>query len=125
MDSTLLIFFNQTLTHPLLDIMMVSLTIGGLGLLPALGLVLLLGPARRVGLAILVAMAVSLVLTLLFQFLALRPRPDEVRLLLPTPNFPSYPSGHAAAAFSTALVVGLSYRRWLWVALAGRVASAS
>ncbi len=41
-----------------------------------------------------------------------------VRLLLPTPNFPSYPSGHAVAAFSTALVVGLSYRRLRWWGLA-------
>jgi hypothetical protein len=42
-----------------------------------------------------------------------------MRLLLPTPNFPSFPSGHAAAAFALALVLALAYRRWRWWALAG------
>ncbi len=56
--------------------------------------------------------------TLIFQFLALRPRPENVRLLLPAPNFPSYPSGHASAAFATAIVLCLTYRRWRVRALA-------
>jgi len=115
MDSILLTFFNQTLAHPLLDPVMVSLTVAGLALLPALGLILTLQPGRRrAGLAILVTLAVALLLTMLFQYLALRPRPAGVRLLLPTPNFPAYPSGHAALAFGTALVLGLSYRQLRW-----------
>ncbi len=121
MDLLLLTFLNQTLAHPYLDPVMVGLTVGGLGLLPACGIVLLVRQPRRVGLAILISLAVALALTILFQFLALRPRPEAVRLLLPTPNFPSYPSGHAAAVFSAALVIGLHYRRpgWWAVALVG------
>ncbi len=114
MDQTLLTFFNQTLAHPLLDLLMLGLTYGGLALLPSLGVTLLLGGQRRRGLMILVAITASLILTLIFQYLALRPRPEAVRLLIPTPNFPSFPSGHAAAAFTTAVVWGLTYQRWRW-----------
>ncbi|MBE7556374.1 MAG: phosphatase PAP2 family protein [Anaerolineales bacterium] len=111
MDLTLLTFFNQTLAHPLLDVFMLITTYGGLALLPGLGTVLLFSQHRRVGLAILAAIAASLALTFTFQYLALRPRPDGVRLLFPTPNFPSYPSGHAAVAFAVALVLALFWRR--------------
>jgi undecaprenyl-diphosphatase len=114
MDLQLLTFFNQTLAHPLLDLLMLSLTYGGLALLPGLGVMLLFSRQRRVGLAILAGLAASLALTFIFQYLALRPRPDAVRLLLPVPNFPAYPSGHAATAFATAIVLTLTYRRWLW-----------
>ena len=44
----------------------------------------------------------------------MRPRPEDVRLLLPTPPFPSFPSGHAAGAFATAMVVALVYRQRKW-----------
>jgi DNA-binding transcriptional ArsR family regulator len=47
-------------------------------------------------------------------YLSMRPRPDFARYILPPPNFPAYPSGHATAAFSTALIIGLAYRRRLW-----------
>jgi membrane-associated phospholipid phosphatase len=121
MDQTILFFFNQTLAHPLLDLLMLGITYSGLALLPALGVVLLLGKHRRVGLAILGAIATSLILTFIFQYLALRPRPEAVRLLQPMPNFPSFPSGHAAVAFATAVVLGLVQRHWSgWLlALAG------
>ncbi|MCL4297192.1 MAG: phosphatase PAP2 family protein [Anaerolineae bacterium] len=121
MDLTLLTFFNQTLAHPVLDGLMLFLTYGGLALLAGLGVVLLFSQQRKVGLTILVAMAASLALTFTFQYLALRPRPDEVRLLFPTPNFPSYPSGHAAVAFAVALVLALFWqrRRWWGLSLAG------
>lgn len=121
MDLTLLTFFNQTLAHPLLDVFMFIVTYGGLALLPGLGVVLLFSKYRRVGLTILAAIAVSLALTFTFQYLALRPRPDTVRLLFPTPNFPSYPSGHAAVAFAVALVLALFLRRrrWWGLSLAG------
>ena len=121
MDSSLLTFFNQTIAHPILDFVMIVLTVAGLGLLPALGVVLLFGSQRRVGLAILVSLTAGFILAMVFQFLALRPRPEAVRLVMATPNFPSYPSGHAVAAFSTAMVIGLSYRQWRWgaIALAG------
>jgi undecaprenyl-diphosphatase len=117
MDIELLIFLNHSLAHPLLDIAMIALTTIGLALLPALGLMLL--PARtsrRLGWAILASIALGLVLTLIFQYLALRPRPEAVRLLLPTPGFPSFPSGHTAVAFSVAVVIALPSRKWwVWV----------
>ncbi|MFQ5575427.1 MAG: VanZ family protein [Anaerolineae bacterium] len=121
MDANLLTLFNRTLTHPLLDALMLALTLGGLGACAGLGVVWLTGRERRLGLAILVALGVGLALTLVFQALALRPRPEGVRLLWPTPNFPSYPSGHAVAAFATAMVIGLARRqaRWWWGAFAG------
>lgn len=120
-DLTLLTFFNQTLAHPLLDVGMIGVTYLGLALLPSLGIIFLPGKQRRVGLAILIAIAASLLLTFVFQYLALRPRPEQVRLLVQTPNFPAFPSGHAAVAFATALVLALKYRRWYgWVtALSG------
>jgi undecaprenyl-diphosphatase len=114
MDPIILKFFNQTLAHPLLDGLMTFLTFGGLALLPGLGVTLFLGPYRRLGLTILTALIVSLVATLIFQYTALRPRPTGVRLLYEAPNFPSFPSGHAAAAFSTAVVLGLTLRQKRW-----------
>lgn len=121
MDQTLLTFFNQTLAHPILDILMLVVTYSGLALVPALGFVLLFGKQRKTGLAVLAAITVSLVLTFVFQYLALRPQPEGMRLLLPTPNFPSFPSGHAAMVFAAAVVLALSYRRgrWWMLTLAG------
>jgi len=116
MDSTLLTFFNQTSAHPILDIIALLLTFIGFAALPGLGITLLFGPHRRLGWAILVALGAGLGAVLLFQYLALRPRPAGVRLIYPSPNFPAYPSGHAAAAFSTAMVAGLAAGRlriWL------------
>lgn len=111
MDVALLEWFNGAGTSPLLDALMVGATVWGLGALPGVAAVLWMGRERRVATAIFTALFVGLCLTLLFQFLALRPRPTEVRLLLPTPNFPSFPSGHAVAAFATATVLALAYRR--------------
>lgn len=118
MDLTLLMFFNQTLADPLLDTIMIGVTYLGLALLPGWGVVLLLGKDRRTGLTILTSLVIGLALTFVFQYLALRPRPEQVRLLVPTPNFPSFPSGHATAAFSVAVIVALVYRRWYGWALA-------
>lgn len=121
MDFVLLTFFNQTLAHPWLDGLMVVVTTGGLAFLPILGLALLMSPRRRrAGMAILVALGMGLMFALTFQYLALRPRPDNVRLVIAQSNFPSYPSGHATAAFGVALVLGLTYRqRWQLVAIFG------
>ena len=118
MDNTLLTFFNQTLANPFLDIVMLSFTLVAPGVLFGVGFASLVGKQRRIGFAILIALACGLALTMLFQFTVLRPRPDAVRLIWPTPNFPSYPSGHAVAAFATATVIALAYRRhWGVVAL--------
>src|SRR5262245_47128743 len=95
---------------------MLALTSVGLALLPGLGVVLLKTRHQRVGQAILAAIVVSVALTLVCQAFAHRPRPEAVRLITPAPNFPSFPSGHAAAAFATASVLGLAFRHkrvWL------------
>ncbi len=119
MDLTLLTFFNQTLTHPLLDGVMMAVTIVGLALLPGLGILLFLSSTqRRIGVTIIASLVAGFVITLIFQYLAYRPRPETVRLLLASPNFPSYPSGHAVAAFGVAVVVGLAYRQWHWWGMA-------
>lgn len=111
MDVALLDWFNRAYPSPLLDGLMVGATVWGLGALPGIAALLWVGRERRVARTIFIALLVGLCLTLLFQFLALRPRPTEVRLILETPNFPSFPSGHAVAAFATATVLALAYRR--------------
>jgi undecaprenyl-diphosphatase len=122
MDIALLTFFNQIATHPFLDLTMLGLTISAPGLLAGFGVTMLLfEKERRIGLAVLTSLGIGVFLTLAFQFLVLRPRPEDVRLLWPMPNFPSYPSGHAAGAFAVVITAGLTYRRWRWwgVALIG------
>ncbi len=114
MDELLLHFFNQTLAHPVLDALMPAVSEVGLALCPALGVALLVGRGRRraLGVALLAALVLGLALVLTLQFIVLRPRPDAVRLLIPAPNYPAFPSGHAMAGFATATVLGLAARRW-------------
>lgn len=121
MDRWLLEMINQRWIHPTVDVVMILLTTVGFAALPLLAIGLIWRgqsqTKREVGWAILLALGLSAVVTLLFYYLALRPRPailwpDEIRLLLPTPPFPSFPSGHAAAAFATAIVVIMATRRW-------------
>lgn len=118
MDQWFLQLVNQQWTHPMLDVIMVLITVGAIPGLPLLGWGLIRGRQSRVGWTLLLALIGSLLLTLLFYYLALRPRPTDVRLLLPTPPFPSYPSGHAAAAFATTVVLALATRRRLVTAVA-------
>jgi VanZ family protein len=98
MDITLLTFFNQTIAAPFLDVLMLTLTRFALGIFAGWGLALLPGQKRRTGIAILAALASALMLTLFFQFTV----------------FPTYPSGHAAAAFAMATVIALTYRGIWW-----------
>ncbi len=111
----------------LLDAIMVGATYGGLAALPALAIMCFLSRQSRTGAALLAASGASLLLTLPFQFLAQRPRPDAALALIPVPNFPSFPSGHAALAFSAAAVIGFRLRRvsvWmLALAAAGLIAA--
>lgn len=114
MDRWFLQLVNQTLVSPEMDWLMVALTVGAIPALPLVGWLLIWRQRPRLGWTLLLALACSLCMTMIFYYLALRPRPVDVRLVLPTPPFPSYPSGHTAAAFATVAVLTLAVRRW-WV----------
>ena len=118
MDERLMFFLNTTLASPWLDALAPLIGWGGLALCPGLALALtIIGQrrgdkrARQIGLALLVALVVGLALTLAIQYGALRPRPEGVRLVGAVPNFPSFPSGHAMAAFATAVIRWPANRR--------------
>ena len=125
MDEALLVWINQGWAGAGLDAMMPVVGTVGLALCPAAGVALVAAGRRRrderlgrLGWALLAALAVGLALTLLTQYVALRARPEGVRLIEPRPNFPSFPSGHAMAVFATATVLGLGLgRRAGWPAL--------
>jgi undecaprenyl-diphosphatase len=96
-----------------MDVIALALSSWGLALCPSVGVALLLKPRwRRAGGAMLAAQGAALAACLVFQFAIARPRPAGVRLILAAPNFPSYPSGHAAIAFAAAMVLALAFRRW-------------
>ena len=120
MDQSLLYFFNHTLANPVLDVIMLAITLVAPFIYPVIGIAMLLSPrTRRMGWAVLLTTAFCLGLTLIFQFGVLRPRPAEavagLRLIWPPPNFPSYPSGHASCAFAIAVLFGLRWRKaWVW-----------
>jgi undecaprenyl-diphosphatase len=117
MDQLLLTYLNQLLASPFLDAVALTLSSWGLALCPALAMALLLSRQwRRAAAAMLAAQAWALAACLAFQYTILRTRPDGVRLIFPAPNFPSYPSGHAAIAFATVVVLLLVERRW-WLGL--------
>ena len=126
MDEALLSWINQGWASAGLDAAMPVIGSVGLALCPALVVVLVAAGRRRgeerlrrLGWALLAALAVGLALTLATQYVALRARPEGVRLIEPAPNFPSFPSGHAMAVFATATVLGLGLgRRAGWLALA-------
>lgn len=113
MDSWLLEMINHTMVHPLLDIVMVGSSTVGFLALPLVGLLLMRGDQTRLGRTLLWSLAGSLLFTLVFYLLAMRPRPQEVRLILQSPPLPSFPSGHAATAFAaaTVLLLGLPLRK--------------
>lgn len=120
MDRWVLDLVNGVLVHPLLDFAMIAVTLGALPALPLVGWGMLrtrhAGGGLQLARTVWLALLLGLLFTVLFYYLALRPRPIAVRLLLPTPPFPSYPSGHSVLAFATAAVLVLTYRRW-WVSL--------
>lgn len=119
MDGKLLNYLNQSLAHPWLDGLMLLSTTLGLAVLPLCALFLLCTRRhRRLGWTLVLGMALTLVCTLAFQFLVLRPRPEAVRLILPQPpGFFSFPSGHASLVFSFAAVLVLAWRHTRWSAV--------
>ncbi len=120
MDIYLLELLNQRLADPLLDPIMVALTLIGPALLPVAVALLAVRADRRTAGSLVAALVVSAALTLLFYALGMRPRPPtehQVRLILPVPPFPSFPSGHAALAFALAALLALRFRGSGWVGL--------
>lgn len=110
-DQTLLYFLNQTLANPTLDTIMWIATVWGLWFPLAVGIGYTLWGNKRMGLMLIVTLGASFVLTFTFYYLAMRPRPVDVRLILPTPGFPSFPSGHATMAFGCATVWAAATKR--------------
>ena len=110
-DQMLLSLFNHDLASPAMDLVMLLATTAGLALVPLLLLVMLgRGPDRRQGLVLLAALCLTLGLTLALQLWVGRPRPSGVRLLLATPEFFSFPSGHASLVFCAATLLSLARR---------------
>jgi undecaprenyl-diphosphatase len=120
-DSQLVTFFNQGLAHPLVDGVMVALTGSAIPLSGIVAVYLLSAGKRREGFALLVTFVSSTLLAVALQFLVMRPRPVDIRVVLPPSTFPSFPSGHAAAAFGSAMLVSLVWRRAGPAALLGAV----
>ena len=126
MDRWLLEMVNRTIVNPTLDIVMIGFSTAGFLALPLIGLLLMWRGQKSLGRAQLWSLAGGLLFTFVFYFLALRPRPDNVRLLLFSPPLPSFPSGHAAAAFATATVLLLGraelapqVKIWRWLCMGG------
>jgi len=117
MDRALLTWFNQTLSHPLLDKLMLGATSGGLMLFPLSGIILWIKQKRKIASAIFIAQILALAIALIFQWLGQRARPDSVRLITAVPDYPSYPSGHVALVFSAATILSLTYRQSRWIGL--------
>lgn len=118
-DTQLLSLLNQDLAHPLLDALLAALTLAVMPILAGLPLLLLAMRKRRAGLAMLGVLLLAMSLTVGFQFALMRPRPGDVRLVLPMSAFPSFPSGHAAGAFGCATLAALIWPRLRWPALFG------
>ncbi|MBX3016038.1 MAG: phosphatase PAP2 family protein [Caldilineaceae bacterium] len=97
---------------------MVTVTLVALPLWPLLGWGFLRRGQTRLGWTLLWTIAICLVTTVLFYYLALRPRPVDVRLVLPMPPLPGYPSGHMALASALAMVFALALRRWWLTSIA-------
>jgi undecaprenyl-diphosphatase len=110
-DSALLLLVNRSLAHPALDWAMAAIACAAMPVAALLPIVLWLRGHGREARALLAALALSLLMALGWQFLLGRPRPEGVRLVLPMPGFPSFPSGHATIAFAYALFATLARRR--------------
>jgi undecaprenyl-diphosphatase len=115
---------NRGLAHPLLDCLMAACTYAAMPLVALLPAILWLRGRRREAGALSAVLVLSLVAAVGCQFLIDRPRPGGVRLVLPMPRFPSFPSGHVASTFAFALFVALARRRATIAAWLGAIATA-
>jgi hypothetical protein len=110
---------------PTLDALMIGLTVIGLAALPAIAIVVC-RDERRVRLALVSGIVISLAIVLGVQWVGARPRPSGVRLILAQPGFFAYPSGHVAIVVCTAVIMRLASRRrrlaWVSAVVAGAIA---
>ncbi|HSH05724.1 MAG TPA: VanZ family protein [Anaerolineae bacterium] len=107
MDTQILHLFNYAGQISWLDNLMLFVTLGAIPLAPLLIGRLWWQKGRYTGQTALITLGLTLTIALLFQFIGARPRPTNVTLIWPTPNFPSFPSGHATVAWGLAII-------WLW-----------
>ena len=123
-DAELLRLANQSLADPLLDALLLAVSL----LTTPLPICLLLWAVswfkRREGTALLATFAAGVLLAVGLQFLLGRARPAGVRLIVPASAFPSFPSGHAAGAMALAALAARFWprRRGLFFLAAGLVA---
>ncbi len=110
-DFSLLILLNRTIATPVLDILAAVATMITFPwpMLVILGIIA--WKKRRDGLVLLAAYVIATLGAVAMQFVLLRPRPVDVRLILPMPNYYSFPSGHAAGVFALAVLAGLRWPR--------------
>ncbi len=116
----------QELHGPLLDRFMMFVTfLGNAGwfFIVAGAVMLCFAKTRRVGLAVLISLAVGFLLgNLLIKNLVMRDRPcwldPGIALLIQSPDDYSFPSGHTLASFEAAVSVFLYHRRWGYAFLA-------
>lgn len=116
MDASILVILNKSLAHPVLDVFMVLASTVGLASLPLYAILFLRKGDPTAARNYLLVMLFGLALALIFQYLALRPRPTDIRFVIPTPATPSFPSGHATVAYAAMVFVALVERkRRVWV----------
>lgn len=136
MDSSLFRVINEGWTTPWLDVLMIALSTIGLaafGVLTVFGLLPMAtwwprleksredqANTRLLAVSLLLAQVTTLIGVLIFYWLAARSHPDMARLIIAAPPLPSFPSGHAALAATSAVVWWLHNgwnRRTAWVVL--------
>jgi undecaprenyl-diphosphatase len=98
---------------------MIAVTLCSVPLFVLLPVLYIAAGDRRRGYALSIVLLVALVTTVGCQYLFDRPRPTDVRLVLPPPRFPSFPSGHAALTLGMALFITLTGDRRASLAWAG------
>jgi undecaprenyl-diphosphatase len=118
-DADLLSLANQTLACPVLDHMMLAITMITTPVPVCLFLLGLYQFKKREGLGMFAAFVGSVLVAVGLQFLLGRSRPAGVRLIEPMPAFPSFPSGHAAGAFALATLTALLWPRRRWIPFLG------
>ena len=135
LDKTIFDFCNQTLSNPIFDLIMPTLTNWnqswiGLGL--AGGFLLLLiwrgGKKGRIAAVLLIPIIIASdqISSSIIKTLVARPRPchlinglpvlENIHLLVPCGGGYSFPSSHAANNFAFATLISFFYRRWSWIA---------